>query len=265
MTNNKSLTPVQKLKQVTEAPSVQEQFKNAMRDKKDLFVASLIDLYASDSYMQQCNPQQVVMEALKAATLNLPINKSLGFAYIVPYKSKGNLVPQFQLGYKGMIQLAIRTGQYRHINADLVYEGEFQGFDRITGELDISGEKQSDKVTGFFAYIETVNGFTKTMYMSREDMEKHAKKYSKSYSRDYSPWKTEFEEMGKKTMIRALLGKYGIMTIEMADGINKEEAPSLHQGNDQDIIDINPPVDTTTGEILPDDEQPPPPEKAPFA
>jgi len=259
--NGRALTPVAKLKNVMASESVQEQFKNAMNEKKDLFIASLIDLYASDTYLQNCEPNQVVMEALKAATLNLPINKSLGFAYIVPYKKSGKQIPQFQMGYKGMIQLAMRTGQYSVINADVVYEGEYQGFEKLTGKLDISGDKKSDKVVGYFAHIETVNGFKKTMYMTVEDMQKHGKKYSKSYDKDFSPWKTEFDGMAKKTMLRALLGKYGIMTVEMADGLAKDEndneADYTNYANSE-IIDVEPPknIDMKTGEVTdPEDQQ----------
>ena len=103
---SKSLTPVQKMKSIINADSVQEQFRNALKDGAPLFIASLIDIYSNDKYLQQCPPQAVIMEALKAATLKLPINKNLGFAYIVPYKNE----PQFQIGYKGYIQLAmVRT------------------------------------------------------------------------------------------------------------------------------------------------------------
>lgn len=219
--DNKQLavSPVSRLKQVMASPSVQEQFKNALAENSNLFVASLIDLYASDTYLQNCDPSLVVMEALKAATLKLPINKSLGFAYVVPYKKQGKLIPQFQLGYKGMVQLAMRSGVYKYLNADVIYDGEYKGFSKLTGDLDLTGSKTGDAVVGYFAYIETVNGFRKAMFCSRDDMEKHAKKYSKAYDRDSSPWKTEFDAMGTKTMLRMLLGKYGLMTVDMADGM----------------------------------------------
>lgn len=212
--------PVDRLKQVMASPSVQQQFQNALDKNSNLFVASLIDLYASDTYLQQCEPSQVVAEALKAATLKLPINKSLGFAYIVPYKNKSNKqIPQFQLGYKGMIQLAMRSGIYKYLNADVVYEGEYRGYSKLSGDLDLTGEKKSDIVIGYFAYIESVNGFKKAIFATRDDMEKHAKKYSKAYSRDSSPWQTEFDQMAIKTMLRRLLSKYGLMTVDMADGM----------------------------------------------
>jgi len=127
----KDLTIVQKFKDVINVDSVQEQFRNALQEGAPLFVASLIDIFSSDKNLQKCEPKAVIMEALKAATLKLPINKNLGFAYIIPYGD----VPYFQLGYKGYIQLAMRTGQYRYINADVVYEGELVYHDKLTGEV----------------------------------------------------------------------------------------------------------------------------------
>src|SRR5438270_725219 len=117
----KPISKIEVLKNIMKAPSIQEQFNNVLKDNSGVFVASIIDLYNSDTYLQNCEPKQVVMEALKAAVLKLPINKNLGFAYIVPFKKNGVQIPQMQIGYKGLIQLAMRTGQYRNINADVVY------------------------------------------------------------------------------------------------------------------------------------------------
>jgi recombination protein RecT len=252
----RNVTPVARLKNVLANDSVQEQFRNALADNASLFTASLIDLYASDTYLQNCDPQLVVMEALKAATLKLPINKSLGFAYIVPYKKKGKQIPQFQIGYKGMIQLAMRTGQYRFINAGYVYEGEFIGENRLTGEVNLSGEKISDEVVGYFAYIQTINGFTKTAYMSVSDMEQHGRKYSKAYSNKYAPWQTEPHKMGRKTMLRQLLGTYGIMSVEMSAAFESESLVDEEVVQDEqfDIIDIEEEqaVSSTEPEIQPE-------------
>ena len=222
---SKSLTPVQKMKSIINADSVQEQFRNALKDGAPLFVASLIDIYSNDKYLQQCQPQAVIMEALKAATLKLPINKNLGFAYIVPYKnSKGQSEPQFQIGYKGYIQLAMRTGQYKYINADVVYEGELKGYDKVTGEIDLSGEAKSSKVIGYFAYIETVNGFKKPLFWTKEKVIEHAKRYSKSYSKKNSAWQSNFDVMALKTMLRNLLSKYGVMSVEMMNAFTADSA-----------------------------------------
>ena len=140
-------TGLAKLKSILNAPSVVEQFQNALAENKNLFIASIIDLYNGDKSLQECNPSTIVQECLKAAVLDLPINRALGFAYIVVYKNKvkqtdpqtGRTVevkvptPTFIPGYKGYIQLAMRTGQYRTINADVVYEGELQTANRLSG------------------------------------------------------------------------------------------------------------------------------------
>jgi len=210
--------PIDKLKNILAAQSVQEQFKEVLAENAGAFVASIIDLYNTDRTLQMCDPKNVVMEALKAASLKLPINKQLGFAWIVPYRDgkTGQYIPTFQLGYKGYIQLCMRTGAYRYINADVVYEGELVKHDKLTGEIEIDPEKRTgDKKVGYFAFIETLNGFRKTLYMTVEEVTKHAQQYSKSYSSKNSVWATDFDAMALKTCLRLLLSKYGIMSVEM--------------------------------------------------
>ena len=250
MTTKHQLTPVQRLKTALDAESVQEQFRNALQDSAPLFVASLIDIYASDRNLQECEPAAVIMEALKAATLRLPINKNLGFAYIVPYRNKGKAEPQMQIGYKGLIQLAMRTGEYRYLNADVVYEGELKSWNKLTGEMDLSGERTGDKVLGYFAYLELRNGFTKTVYSTMDQVVGHGKRFSKSYNSEYSPWKTDFDAMALKTVIRALLTKWGYMSIEMVQAVDKDiEADAQREINEfanseeldiseEDIVDV---------------------------
>ena len=244
-------TPVVKkvdvLKSMLSAPSVVEQFQNALAKNAPTFIASVIDLYNGDSKLQLCEPKQVVMEALKAAVLHLPINKSLGFAYIIPFQNskkddRGNWIkvyePVFQMGYKGFIQLAMRTGQYRTLNADVVYEGELRKVNKLTGEIAFDGDKKSDKVIGYFCYFELMNGFSKTLYMTVDQMAAHAKRYSKGLKAETTVesllnlanlpvlpdsktvgWMGNFHGMGIKTVIRNLLGKYGYLSVEMQQAI----------------------------------------------
>lgn len=209
--------------------TVQDQLKNAVGDNADAFAASIIDLYTGDSYLQNCQPELVVMQSMKAAVLKLPVIKSLGFAYIVPYKSDGKLIPQLQIGYKGLIQLAIRTNQYRIIHTEEVYEGEYRSSNKLTGEFDLSGQKVSEKVIGYFAHFEMKSGFSKTLYMTKEKVEAHAKKYSKSYNQASSPWKTEFDAMAKKTVLRGLLAHWGYLSTEMIDTITNEDKDVAEQ------------------------------------
>lgn len=219
-TNGKTAVarPIDKLKNILAAQSVKEQFESVLKENAGAFVASIIDLYNTDRTLQMCDPKNVVMEALKAASLKLPINKQLGFAWIVPYRDgrTGQYIPTFQLGYKGYIQLCMRTGAYRYINADVVYEGELIKCDKLTGEIEIDpSQRTSDKKVGYFAFIETLNGFRKTLYMTVEEVTKHAQQYSKSYSSKNSVWATDFDAMALKTCLRLLLSKYGIMSVEM--------------------------------------------------
>jgi recombination protein RecT len=235
------LTPVQKMARLTDNPIVRAQFQKALNKHSDLFVSSILDLYRSNQALQECDPSEVVAVALSAATLKLPINKSLGFAWIVPYKENkkvGNkweskMVPTFQIGYKGWIQLAIRTGLYRYLNADIVYEGELVSQDKLTGEIDLSGKRKSDVIIGYFAHMETATGFKKTVYGSTAEVVAHAEKYSKSYGSNKSPWTTEPDKMAIKTMLLQLLGTYGVVSIEQSGAISKaleadEQTPERH-------------------------------------
>ena len=225
---SKALRPIDRLKNILNAQSVQEQFKAVLQENAGAFVASIIDLYNTDAYLQACDPKAVVMEALKAASLKLPINKQLGFAWIVPYRDSktGYYVPTFQLGYKGYIQLCMRTGAYRYINADVVYEGELVRQDKLTGEIELDPSKRvSDKKIGYFAFIETLNGFRKTLYMTVEEVTKHAQRYSKSFGSKASPWATDFDAMALKTVLRLLLSKYGIMSVEMQRAYIEDVTP----------------------------------------
>lgn len=248
-----------KLKAVLNAESVQEQFANALAENKDLFVASIIDLYNGDASLQTCNPNAIVTEALKAAVLDLPISRSLGFAYIVVYKNKKKVTdpqtgrtdwvvvptPTFIPGYKGYIQLAMRTGQYRTINADYVYEGELRTVNRLSGEVALDGTRKSDKIVGYFCYFELLNGYSKTLFMSVEDMAKYAKRYAPGIKKDTTVaqliakandgivsksvgWEGNFNDMALKTVIRRVLSKYGYLSIKMQNAITADDNAAQH-------------------------------------
>lgn len=277
-----------RLKSIVKADSVMEQFRNALGRHSDTFVASIIDLYNSDSQLQLCNPTQVVQEALRAATLRLPLNKQLGFAYIIPYnnsKPDGNggwvkvMEPTFQIGYKGYIQLAMRSGQYKYLNADIVYEGELRQVSKLTGEIDFSGQRASDRIIGYFCYEELTNGFRKTLYLSVEEMAAHARRYGKGLTRNvtveklielaaqpFDPnsktvgWMGNFHAMALKTVVRQMLSKYGYLSIEMADSMSKDidgdtslDAPTdtLDTESEEVMPDAESDmVDTATGEVI---------------
>lgn len=220
-----SLVKLDEFKVLLNAKTVRNQIEKCLGNNAGAFLSSMIDLYSSDTYLQTCTPEDIVAECIKAAALKLPIVKSLGFAYIVPYKNKkkNKMEPNLIIGYKGLIQLAQRTGQYKCINTDSVYEGELKGFDRLSGEIDLSGERISDNVIGYFAYIRLISGFEKVLYMSKEDIIKWAERYSVSYKSEYTPWGREFDKMAQKTVLRRLIGTYGSMSIEMSQAMEQED------------------------------------------
>lgn len=226
------------LKGVLNNETMKKNFENILKENSGAFMASIIELYQSDNNLQECEPNKVVMEALKAATLKLPITKALGFAYIIPYGK----TPTFTLGYKGLIQLAQRSGQYRYINADMVYDGESVKYDRVTGMLTITGEAKNDNPVGYFAFFELLNGYRKSVYWTKEKVIAHARRYSQSFSRQGSPWQTQFDAMALKTVLKNILSKYGVMSVEFASAISGDntderiEAEVAENANMQPII-----------------------------
>lgn len=240
---------VQRMKKVIKKDSVQEQFDNALEDNSNQFVANLIELYSNDTYLQNCKPQDVIKKALQAATLNLPLNKQLGYAHIVPFKSRGEYKPTFIIGYKGYIQLAQRTGKYKFLNADKVYEGEEVVQDKLTGHIEIKGEPEGPdaEVKGYFAYMELHNGFSKGLYMTEEEIREHAREYSPSYNNDYSAWQTNFDSMALKTPIRLLMKRWGPMSTEMITAVQSDESQETTESRmerekaaeaNQEVVDI---------------------------
>jgi recombinase, phage recT family len=206
----RNTTNVATIENWVESDNVKKKFQEVLDKGAGAFVTSLLSLVKSTPQLSAADPKTILSAAMTAATLKLPISPNLGFAYIIPYGKEA----QFQMGYKGYIQLAMRTGQYKTINAAVVYEGQIEDIDFVTGEI-IRGKKKSDKVVGYVAYFELINGFSKTIYMTTEDMLRHAQTFSKSFSRSSSVWKTNFDAMGLKTVIKQLISKYGIMSIDM--------------------------------------------------
>lgn len=230
---------------------VKSKFREVLGKNAEGFVGSLLSLVKNNELLLKAAPNTVIAAAMQAATLKLPINQNLGLAYIVPYwnsKAKENQA-QFQMGWKGLVQLAERTGQYKTINASVVYEGQIEDIDFITGNI-IRGRKISDTVVGYVAYIEFLNGFSKTFYMSKEEVEAHASKYSQSYRKGYGVWKDNFDAMALKTVIKLLISKYGIMSIEMESSslaralaadqaiMESEDETYTYADNPQDTISV---------------------------
>lgn len=198
--------------------------KNVTKDTKG-FTNALLTLANQNEMLANCSTKSIVFSAMKAVVLNLPLDSNLGFAYVLPYKKKdGTADAQFQLGYKGFVQLAIRSGQFKTINSVEVCDGEVKCVNKFTGEYEF-GEKKSDKVVGYIAYFKLLNGFEKYLYMSVEEMQKHAKAYSQMAKYGKGLWANEdtFGSMAKKTCLKLLLSKYAPLSIEMQTAIEFDQ------------------------------------------
>lgn len=216
------------LKGMLEMPAYKNKFNEMLGKKAAGFMSSIIAVTNNNKYLAKANPATVIGAAAQAAMLDLPINQSLGFAYIVPYGSEA----QFQLGYKGYIQLAQRSGQYVDIGAKTVYEGELEYENRLLDKFKF-GERTGDKVIGYLAYFRLTNGFEKMLFMELDEMIAHAKKYSKNYKGGTDKWGlTDFNTMAEKTVLKRLLSKYGPLSIE-----NVQMSQAL--SNDGSVISMN--------------------------
>jgi len=198
--------------------NVQAKFQELLGGRATSYITSVMSVVGSNSALTNVAPQSIYSAAMMAALLDLPVNQSLGMAYIVPYG--GNA--QFQLGYKGLIALAQRSGQYKTISTTPVYEGQLKSENPLEGfEFDWSA-KLSDKIIGYAAYFKLINGFEKTIYWPKERVEAHGKRFSKTFSS--GPWKTDFDAMAQKTVLKHLLGLYGPKSIEMQNAIIADQA-----------------------------------------
>ncbi|RPK11620.1 recombinase RecT [Bacillus subtilis] len=226
------------MKGLHSSPSVIKRFEEVLGKRATQFTASILSLYNSEQMLQKTDPMSVISSAMVAATLDLPIDKNLGYAWIVPYGGKA----QFQLGYKGYIQLALRTGQYKSINCIPIHEGELQKWNPLTEEIEIDFEKrESDAVIGYAAYFELINGFRKTVYWTKAQVEKHKKKFSKS---DFG-WKNDWDAMALKTVLKAVLSKWGILSVEMQKAVieedeTRERIDITNEADSSEIIDSEP-------------------------
>lgn len=256
----------------------QSLLQNTMKENKGAFTTSLMELFTSDPQLMQCDPNALMGEAVKAAGLRLPINKQLGQAYIVVFNNKdkasGKIIPTPTLiiGTKGYINLALRTNKYININKGTVYEGEFMGFDKVTGSLDISGEKISDVPVGYFAYFKQKSGFEKIMYMTIDDVCKFAKTYAPTVKFSKTTWQelkelaikqsvegkggglgwyAGFQDMAEKTVLRQLLSSWGELSVDAEQVINADERPSAIQQRDEEFNEDKKVivVDAETGEV----------------
>lgn len=198
---------------------VRKKFEEMLGKRAPQFITSVLQIASSNSLLKNAEPLSIYNAAAVAATLDLPLNNSLGFAWIVPFSGKA----QFQIGWKGLVQLAQRTGQYKRINVVEVYANQFEEWNSLTEELvaDFTIEGKGD-IVGYCAYFQLLNGFEKYVYWSRERVLSHGRKYSKTFSN--GPWKTDENAMCKKTVLKNALSQWGILSIEMQNAFKADQA-----------------------------------------
>lgn len=251
----KKIGPVQQVKILLNEDNVKKRFQDVLGGKAPQFMASIVNVVSASTQLKACDANSIMAAAFVAASFDLPIDSNLGFAALVPYNKSfrdkdGNWqkkkMAQFQMMYKGFIQLAIRSGQYEKMNCSEVYEDEMLSYNPITGECefvtDFSQCRQrengeTDKIVGYYGWFRLISGFTKEMYMSKNMVLNHAKKYSQSFRYDLndnkqdSKWSTDFDAMAKKTVIKLLLSKWGILSVEMQRAITDDQKTFDEDGN----------------------------------
>lgn len=189
------------------------------------FMSSVLTLVNSDKNFKQCDPIKLYNCCLMAAAIKIPFNQNLGQAYVIAYKGE----PQLQIGYKGFIQLAQRSGQFKTINATEVKEGEVKSRNRLTGDIEFSWiedeeEREKAKTIGYVAYFKLLNGYRQTLYMSAQEIRGYATKYSQSFKFGGGVWKDNFDEMAKKTVLKRILSKYAPLSIDMQKAIEIDQS-----------------------------------------
>lgn len=210
-----------------QSPDIRARFDDVLGKRSAAFISSIITAVNSNNALKNCDPMSVVSSAMIAAAIDLPINPSLGFAHIVPYKGQA----QFQIGWKGLIQLALRTAHYKTIHLTKVYDGQVKRMNQFTGDMEFIDEKTSNKVIGYLLYFKLLNGYEKYFYMTTEQCEAHGKKYSQTYKMGKGRWRDDFDAMALKTVAKMGLSKYGVLSIEMQKAIEVDHAIVDQDGN----------------------------------
>ena len=226
---NQVVKPPQTAVNLFNQKSVKDRFEQLMGAKSQGFISSVLQTVQSNSLLQKADPMTVLNAAATAASLDLPVNQNLGFSWIVPYKGQA----QFQIGWRGFVQLALRTGQYKNINVTEVYFNQFRSFNRLSEELDADfGIEGDGGVVGYVAFFKLLNGFEKTEFWTKEKVISHAKKYSKAFASSASPWSdpSTFDAMAKKTVLKSILSKWGIMSIDMITAVSSDQSVVTEEG-----------------------------------
>ena len=250
------------IKSFLQTPAIQKKMYELVDKNAASFGTSIMQIVNNNHMLLEAEPMSIFNAACMAATLNLPINNNLGFAYIVPYKNSrtGKVEAQFQLGYKGLIQLAQRSGQFERLVSLAVYSAQLVEKDLINGfKFDWSIEPdEKEQPIGFYAYFKLINGFTAELYMSRDQIDKHAKRYSQSFRKNSGVWADNYEQMALKTVTKLLLSRQAPLSIEMQKAVMSDQSviKDLDEeefnfiDNEPDTPDLSMPVDDKLMETL---------------
>ena len=237
-----AIAPLKQFNQFLANPRTQDYLTTVLAEKKASFVNNITALVSNNAALQVCKPDTLMFASLKATALDLPLDQNLGFAYVLPYKDgkTGVTSAQFQMGYKGFVQLALRSGQFKTLNATDVREGELIDEDFVTGELTFqkAENREALPVAGYVAYFKLLNGFEKYLYMTAAEMKAHALRFSQTFKRGYGLWadKEMFDSMAKKTVLKLLLSKYAPLSVEMRDAIKADQAV-MEKPDEYDYVD----------------------------
>jgi recombination protein RecT len=258
MSENKLSTQKTTVKSLLESENVKNRIEEILGKNAATFATSVIQIQQSNKMLVNADPQSIIGAALTSATLNLPLNNSLGYAYLIPFNERQKdgsymIKAQFQIGYKGFHQLAMRSGQFKTIHATDVKEGEIESRDRLTGEMNFNFIENDDvrektKTIGYISYFRLLNGFEAYHYMSSNEIEKHAKKFSQTYKKGYGLWKDDLYSMALKTVLKLLLSKKAPLSIDMQKAVETDQASFKNE----DEFDY---VDHKTIEVNPEDER----------
>src|SRR3990167_220328 len=223
-TINSGVASPMTIKNLFNREDVKKKFQEMLGNRASQFITSVLQIATSSDMLAKADPMSIYNAAAVAATLDLPLNNQLGFAYIVPFNSKQKdgsykVSAQFMIGYKGFIQLAQRSGQFKTISAAPIFEGQLIEQNPLTGFVFDFTKKKSNSITGYAAYFELINGFQKTMYMTVEEMKAHGTRFSQTYKKGFGLWKDDFDSMATKTVIKLLLSKFAPLSVEMQKAI----------------------------------------------
>ncbi|NJO00329.1 MAG: recombinase RecT [Bacteroidia bacterium] len=255
---SKALTPVKQVESFLNNEDLRKRFNGMLGAKTNQFISSILNAVSANKSLQECDPKSIISAALVAASLDLPIDGNLGFSAMVPYGSKDGKRAQFQIMAKGFIQLAIRSGKYVDMNYSEIYQDELISYNPITKELkykdtfDPNGQREKGEthnIVGYLAWFKLSTGFKQSLYMTVAQIKNHAKKYSVSYKYDLSKgqtsskWSQDFHPMALKTVIKLLLSKWGILSVDMQKAMKEDQKAYGSTEEDGIYIDGNETID----------------------